>query len=364
MAEKPLRVLLDGTPLLGSRTGIGRYTASLSEELASMSTVDTRAVAFTLRGWRKLRKVLPHGVRARGMPVSARLVRRQWLRSHFPPVELFAGATDVVHGTNFVLPGRLRAAGVLTIHDLAFLDAPDELAPSDRDLPELVRKGAARADIICTPTAAVADAVAERLSVERSKIEVTPLGVDAGWFTGRPPKDSVRERLSLPGRYLLFAGAAGPRKGLDWLAKAHSADPGLPPIVFAGPGRFPTSERARHIGYLSDLDLQRVVAGAAALVLPSRDEGFGLPVLEAMACDVPVVCTDVPALREVSGGLASLVPYNDVEALTAALAAAVSEPNAASASATRRAHAAGFTWRRCAQATVAAYRRAAETRAK
>lgn len=361
MARKRLRVLLDGTPLLGERTGIGRYTASLSEALASLSGVDTRAVAFTLRGWRRLRTVLPHGVRARGMPVAARLLRASWLRSAFPPVELFAGPTDVVHGTNFVLPGTWRAAGVVTIHDLAFLDAPEELAPSDRDLPALVRRGAARADVICTPTAAVADAVAERLDVDRDKIHVTPLGIDAGWFTGRPPGDRVRQRLGLPRRYLLFAGAAGPRKGLDWLGKAHAADDTLPPLVFAGPGRFSMTARSRHIGYLSDVDLQRVVAGASALVLPSRDEGFGLPVLEAMACDVPVVCTDVPALREVSGGLARLVPYGDVEGLTAALRDAVEEPPAASASATRRAHAATFTWRRCAEATVAAYRRATES---
>lgn len=362
MAERPLRVLLDGTPLLGDRTGIGRYTASLSEEMASLSTVDTRAVAFTLRGWRRLRTVLPHGVRARGMPVAARALRSAWLRSAFPQVELFAGPTDVVHGTNFVLPGTFRAAGVLTIHDLAFFDTPGDLAPSDAQLPKLVRQGAARADVICTPSAAVADAVADRLDVDRGKIEITPLGIDAGWFTGRPPSDTLRDRLGLPPKYLLFTGAAGPRKGLGWLARAHAADPDLPPLVFAGPGPFPVGPRSRNLGYLSDVDLQRVVAGAAALVLPSRDEGFGLPVLEAMACDVPAVCTDVPALRETSGGLATLVPFGDVDALVEALRAAVDDPHAASTSATRRAHTAGFTWRRCAETTVAAYRRAAQSR--
>ncbi|HJQ46135.1 MAG TPA: glycosyltransferase family 1 protein [Amycolatopsis sp.] len=358
MAERALRVLLDGTPLLGNRTGVGRYTASLGEELASRSDVDMRAVAFTLRGWRRLRHVLPHGARARGMPVAARLLRKAWLRSSFPPVELFAGGTDVVHGTNFVLPGTIRAAGVLTIHDLAFLDAPQELAPSDHELPELVRRGAARAKAICTPTAAVADAVASRLDVDRDKIVVTPLGVDAAWFTGRSPHQEMRERLRLPQDYLLFLGAAGPRKGLDWLLQAHAAAADLPPLVFTGPGFFPVSDRARHLGYVSEVDLRHVVAGASALVLPSRDEGFGLPVLEALACDVPVVCTDVPALREISGGYAKLVPYNDVPALTDALREAVSEPRTASKSIERRAHVAGFTWRRCADATVAAYRQA------
>jgi glycosyltransferase involved in cell wall biosynthesis len=353
---RPLRVLLDGTPLLGNRTGIGRYTASLAEELASASDVDMRAVAFTVRGWRRLRHVLPHGARARGMPVSARLLRKSWRRSVFPPIELFAGRADVVHGTNFVLPGTLRAAGVLTIHDLAFLDAPEELAPSNEDLPELVRRGAARARAICTPTAAVADAVASRLDVPREKIVVTPLGVDAAWFTGRGPDRPLRQRLGLPSEYLLFVGASGPRKGLDWLLKAHAAAPDLPPLLFSGPGRFTESDRVQHAGYLSDVDLRRVVAGAAALVLPSRDEGFGLPVLEALACDVPVVCTDLPALREISGGFARLVPYADVDALVDALREAVSDPHPASASIAHRAHAASFTWHRCARATVTAYR--------
>lgn len=352
-------MLLDGTPLLGSRTGIGRYTAALSEELASMSEVDPRAVAFTLRGWRKLRGVLPHGARARGMPVPARLLRRAWLRSQLPPVELFAGPTDVVHGTNFVLPGRFRAAGVLTIHDLAFLDAPGELAPSDRSLPELVRRGAHRADVICTPTAAVADSVAERLDVSRDKIVVTPLGVNPAWFTARPPDDGQRAKLRLPDKYLLFAGAAGPRKGLDWLARAHASAPDLPPLVFAGPGPFPRLPRSGQTGYLSDVDLRTVVAGAAALVLPSRDEGFGLPVLEAMASDVPVVCTDIPALREVAGPCATLIPYDDVDALAAALRQAVEDPHATATSTARRTHASGFTWRRCATQTVEAYHRAA-----
>ncbi|MEV6646083.1 glycosyltransferase family 1 protein [Amycolatopsis sp. NPDC051371] len=353
---RSLSVLLDGTPLLGKRTGIGRYTSALIEELVSIPEVDTRAVAFTLRGWRRLRHVLPYGARARGIPVAARLLRAAWTRSDFPPVEAFAGPTDVVHGTNFVLPGRLRAAGVVTIHDLAFFDNPAELAPSDRGLPELVRRGARRANVICTPTAAVADAVAERLDVSRDKIVVTPLGVNPAWFTARPPDDERRARLGLPARYLLFAGAAGPRKGLDWLTRAHDAAPDLPDLVFAGPGPFPRGPRTSQTGYLSDVDLRTVVAGASALVLPSRDEGFGLPVLEAMASDVPVVCTDIPALREVAGDCASLVPFGDVDGLAEALRTAVTDPHAVATSASRRAHAANFTWRTCAELTVGAYR--------
>jgi glycosyltransferase involved in cell wall biosynthesis len=359
MASKRLRVLLDGTPLLGQRTGVGRYTAALAEELASASEVDIRAVAFTLRGWHALRSVLPHGVRARGLPCSARLLRKCWVRSAFPPVELIAGLSDVVHGTNFVLPVAAHAGGVLTIHDLAFFDAPNELAPSDFELPLLVRRSVERARVICTPTEAVAARVRERFEVPEDKIVVTPLGVDPGWFAAHGPTDDLRDRLGLPGEYLLFVGAGGPRKGLEVLRRAHASAPSLPPLVFTGPGPAGRAGRVVRTGYLPEADLRSVVAGAAAVVLPSRDEGFGLPVLEALACNVPVVCSDLPALREVAGGQATLVPYGDVEALAAAMIAALADPPAASVLAARRTHAAGFTWRRCAQQTVRAYRLAA-----
>jgi glycosyltransferase involved in cell wall biosynthesis len=165
----------------------------------------------------------------------------------------------------------------------------------------------------------------------------------------------------LPKSYLLFVGAAGPRKSLGWLLKAHEATPELPPLVLAGPGHRSHHENVRSIGYLSDVDLRSVVAGAAGLVLPSRDEGFGLPVLEAMACDVPVVCSDVPALREISGGHASLVPFGDVEAMGTALMAALENPPTPAMLADRRTHAAEFTWRRTAELTVSAYRRAMDS---
>jgi glycosyltransferase involved in cell wall biosynthesis len=106
------------------------------------------------------------------------------------------------------------------------------------------------------------------------------------------------------------------------------------------------------------VDLRSVVAGAAAVVLPSRDEGFGLPVLEALACNVPVVCSDVPALREVAGDQAHLVPVGDAEALSAALLSALEDPPTADLLAARRTHASVYTWRRCAERTLDAYRQA------
>ncbi len=359
-----LRVLLDATPLLGQRSGVGRYTAALLAELATWTDVDVAVTAFTARGQAALRTAVPSGVEVRGAPVPARALRAAWRRGNWPPVELLAGRAEVLHATNYVLPPSRHARGVVTIHDLAFLDRPDDLAPHGRDLPDLVRSSVARAAVVCTPTAAVAEQVAARLDVPAERIVVTPLGVDRVWETAAAPTSALRTTLGLPQHYLLFVGAAQPRKGLDVLLDAHTARPALPPLVVAGPAGWGTppvnGSRAHPVGYLPDDDLRSVVAGAAALVLPSRDEGFGLPVLEAMATGVPVVCSDVPALREVTCGLATLVRPGDPAALGAALCSVLAADYDPAAAAARREHAAGYTWQASAEATVRAYWRARE----
>lgn len=357
-----MRILLDGGPLLGQRSGIGRYTAALLGELAVRSDIDVMVTAFTARGQRALRAAVPSGVRVRGGPVPARALHTLWKQVSWPPTELLAAGSDVLHATNFVLPPSKRARGVVTVHDLAFLDHPDQLAPQQRNLPELVRRAVARAAVVCTPSDAVAQLVARRLDIAAERIVVTPLGVDRTWLEAIAPTEVLRTTLGLPRRYLLFIGAAQPRKGLDVLLDAHASLPDLAPLVVAGPagwGPAPTmSSRVRTVGYLSEADLRCVVAGAIAVVLPSRDEGFGLPVLEAMAAGTPVVCSDLPALREIAGGLANLVPVDDPAAVACALAAADRADGDRPGMALRQAHAARYTWRACAETTVAAYRRA------
>jgi glycosyltransferase involved in cell wall biosynthesis len=220
VSSRALRVVLDGAPLLGQRTGIGRYTAALLDELVTLAAeedLDLGVAAFTWRARRTLRTHLPAGARPRGIPVPARALRAAWRRLSVPPIELLAGRCDVVHATNFVLPPSVRARGVLTIHDLAFLDRPDELSPTESDLPALVRGAARRAAVVCTPTTAVARQVVQRLGVRDDRIVVTPLGVDPAWFVAAAPSDETRRRLRLPSHYLLFVGTAQPRKGLDVL---------------------------------------------------------------------------------------------------------------------------------------------------
>ena len=149
---------------------------------------------------------------------------------------------------------------------------------------------------------------------------------------------------------------------------AAAASDGIPLLVLVGPpGWGETLDTAglpagavRTPGYLAEPDLARVVAGAAALILPSWYEGFGLPALEALACGTPVVASDLPAHREVLGDQAQLFPPDDPGALAAALAATLDDPGGEPARAARRTRAAGFTWENCATATLSAYRRALE----
>jgi glycosyltransferase involved in cell wall biosynthesis len=195
---------------------------------------------------------------------------------------------------------------------------------------------------------------------------VTPLGVDPGWLDVKPPDPAQRQRLDLPADYFLFVGTREPRKDLPTLLAAYSrlrserGAASVPTLLLVGPegwgpGQVPTPGVVIH-GYLATDQLRTVVAGARALIMPSRDEGFGLPALEGLAAGTPVIVSDVPALVEVTGGHAGVFGIGDVDALAGLLSAALDGADFVTRSAQGRAFAAGWTWQRCADRTLAAYR--------
>ncbi|MFD2090353.1 glycosyltransferase family 4 protein [Blastococcus deserti] len=366
------------TPLLGTPTGIGRYVRSLLAELASRGGPDeVRGVAFTLRRRGGLAPQLPADVRVVGPPVPARALQAVWSRLELPPVTALGGRLDVFHGTNFVLPPPGRAAGVVTVHDLSFLRTPQTVTAASLAYRTLVPRSIGRAGAVCVPSAAVADEVAEAYRVPEDRLVVTPLGVDPLWARAEPPDDDRRRRLGLPADYLVFSGSLEPRKNLPLLLDAQrrltARHRDWPPLVLMGPpgwgpsldlGGLPDGA-VRLTGYLADEDLRSVVAGAAALVYPSLYEGFGLPPLEAFACGVPVVASDLPVTREVVGDdpeLSRLVPLGDVDALVDALEQQVTGTEAPDVAARRRRRAAGFTWAATADRTREAYRRVVTAR--
>jgi glycosyltransferase involved in cell wall biosynthesis len=374
VTARPLTVALDATPLLGHRTGIGRYVESLLDALAAADELSLVAAAFTWRGRDGLRPGAPESVRLAGRRAPARGLQEFWARSEFPPAEWLTGRVDVLHATNFVLPPLRRAGGVVTVHDLAYLHSPQLVGAVSLRYRELVPRSLRRAALALTPTAAIAAELTEAYGLSADKVRVTPLGVAPAWGVTTKPDAAWLAAHGLPPEYLLAVGTLEPRKGLDLLLSAYAAvraeEPDVPPLVLVGPAGWGPEldltglppDAVRLPGYLAEPELRPVVAGARLLAFPSRYEGFGLPPLEAMAAGVPVVASDLPAVREATGGLVRLVPPGAPDPLAEALLAELRSPTPADRLAGARAHALAHTWPRCAALTAQAYRDAAASR--
>lgn len=360
-----IQVTLDGTPLLGTRTGIGRYVEHLVDALAR-TVPDVRVQVTTWSARRHRVPDLPDGVRQVGARVPARLLRAAWTRTGHPTAELLGARGAVVHGTNFVVPPTRHARAVVTVHDLTFLDAAT-VAPANAAYAELLPRALRRGAHVVTPTEAVADAVRERYGLAADRVTATPLGVDPGWSRAAAPAAAWLRQRGIPDDYVVYVGSGEARKNVDVLVRAHrllrDRDPGVPALVLAGPaGAAPRPDAHPGVvpaGWLEEDDLRRLVAGSRALVLPSSDEGFGLPVVEALATGRPVVVSAVPALLEVAGPHGVTAPPRDADALADALARVLEAPGDPAAQDARRAWAARWTWSGCAAATADVYRRLA-----
>ena len=365
-----MRIALDATPLLGQRSGVGNYVQGLVDGLAELDDgPEVMLTLFSIRG--AVPGTLPARTRPAPRRVPARLLRRTWARWAWPPAEVLTGRVAVFHGTNFVLPPLARAGGLVTVHDLAYLRYRQTVTGDAAAYADLVPQALRRGAMVLAVSQAMAEEIRAEYALSPERVVVAHHGVDARWSAALPPAQDTRRRLGLPDRYLLFMGNLEPRKNLGTLLRAHAdarrADPSVPRLVLVGPagwgdrwqGRPPDPEDVVLAGYLSDADLRSTVAGATAVCMPSHYEGFGLPVLEALAVGRPVLASDIPAHREVAGGLATLLPVTDVDAWAAALSRL---PSATGDEQARRSHGARFTWRASALAHVAAYRLAAEAR--
>jgi glycosyltransferase involved in cell wall biosynthesis len=366
-----MRIALDATPLLGQRSGVGNYVRGLVGGLASLDDgPETLLTLFSIRG--SVPGPLPARTRPAPRRAPARLLRRTWSRWSWPPAEILTGRVAVFHGTNFVLPPLSRAGGLVTVHDLAYLRYRETVTGDAAQYADLVPAALRRGASVLAVSHAMAAEIAAEYGIDDDRITVAHHGVDPAWGGAEPPSASDRRRLGLPERYLLFMGNLEPRKNLGTLLRAHAQaraeDQDVPPLVLVGPagwgdrwqGHPPDPADVVLAGYLADDDLRAAVAGAAAVCMPSHYEGFGLPVLEAMAAGRPVVASDISAHREVAGVHAELLPALDTDAwadaLTRVAAGRLDDPTREVG---RRAHAAGFTWRASAEAHLRAYRTAA-----
>jgi glycosyltransferase involved in cell wall biosynthesis len=299
----------------------------------------------------------------RRIPVS--VLNLAWHRLQWPPVEALAGGEyEIAHSPHpLLLPSR-SAAQIVTIHDLHFLSHPERTsAEIRRDYPALVRSHAQRADRIIVVSRFVAAEVQRRLDVPAASISICMNGAPQ-WTT--PPAS-----LDADG-YLLFVGTIEPRKNvrglLDAYARLLARSPQAPRLVIAGHAgpdandllqslqRPPLAGRVDCRGYVVPGEREALFKGAQALVMPSFDEGFGIPALEAMAAGVPVIASNRGALPEVVGDAGLIVEADDPESIAVAMERIIAEPTLRATCATRGLdRARQFTWAQAARDTRRAY---------
>jgi glycosyltransferase involved in cell wall biosynthesis len=363
-----MRVGIDATPLLGSRSGVGRYVEGLLGGLREIgSPVDVVLTTFSLRGAKPPAADLVGASLARRR-LPARALQPAWARTELPPVEILTGGLHVFHGTNFVQPPS-RSAGVLTIHDLAFLHHATTVTPAVLKYRDLVPRSIRRSETIICFTQAIADEISDAYQVAPDRIRVIPHGVDSSWGNAAPLTGAELGQLGVSERYLLAVGTLEPRKNLGLLIRAHAAaraaqPQAVPRLVLVGGAGWgdrwddavPDPKNVTIVGFVGDSHLKALVAGADALCMPSKYEGFGLPILEALAAGRPVLASDIPAHREVGGSLVRFLPFSVDEWSQAMLEASPAEDQKARDE--RRTYAGQFTWRRSALLHVATYREA------
>ncbi len=324
-----MRILVDYRPALRARSGAGEY---IHELVRAYTVAYDDDVALFASSWRDRPAAgLSADLRAhcidRRIPVH--LLNYLWHRWEWPPVELLAGPTDVVHAAHPLLVPARHAAQVVTIHDLFFLSHPERTrAEVRRDYPLLAPRHARRADAVITPSAYTKGLIMERLGVSPDRIYVCPPGAPSWDALGHGPNVP-------PGGYILFLGTLEPRKNigvlLDAYARLVQRVPGVGRLLLVGGAapeaavwldrltRAPLHGRVEHVGYVPHDARERLYGGARMLVLPSLDEGFGMTALEAMSAGVPVVASNRGALPEVVGAGGTLVDPSDVQGLANAL---------------------------------------------
>jgi glycosyltransferase involved in cell wall biosynthesis len=334
--NEPL-VVIDADVLGRRRTGDETYVRNLLRELGALDS-ELRFAAVT-----RNRELVPDGIEPLELRTPLQEARMLWTL----PRLLRRVRAALVH-TQYAVPVRARCPAVVTIHDLSFEVDPAHMSLKDRLVFRRVVPRAARsARRVLTVSERTRADLVRLYGLPEEKVVVTPNGVDPAFTPDN----------GLPGTYVLAVGVVQARK--NQLAALEAAAAAGLPLVVAGPVKDETlaatlRERGADLrGYVAQAELAELYRGAACLVQPSRYEGFGLPVLEAMACGTPVVALDEPALREVAGAAAVFV---DEEHLADGVRRAVAERDRLVAAGLERVRA--FSWRATAERTLAVYREA------
>lgn len=373
-----MHIGLDGLPLTTPKTGVGHYTFELAHALAKLEE-ESRFDLLYPSTYPNLS--FPDSP---AVPINLKLERvqvgpmgRHWWSAGLPRYIRQKGL-DLFHGTNYDVPFWRGCATVLTVHDLSLRLYPQthtdrSVKRARRRLPLMLRS----ADAIITPTESVKRELSEYFKVTPEKVFAVP---EAARECFRPlpfgETEAARRRLGIEENFLLSVGTLEPRKNLSVLVDAfeevvRTRPDDISQLVIAGGlgwlsnplfaaiEKSPVRDRILLTGYLQDDDLQALYASCRAFVYPSLYEGFGLPVLEAMACGAPVIASRIPALKETTGDAALLFDHSSANDLAHEILGLIGNENKRQElSNLGLKRASDFSWEHTAQLTLAVYTKA------
>ena len=365
-----MKIALDARLVYYQRGGIGQYILHLVQELARLDAADE----YLLLHSRKDHASLVQSPRFQHAPLWTPCHNR--FEQITLPVELARLRFDLLHSPDFIPPWHGHFRRLITVHDLTFLYYPQFLTAESRHYyNDQIKRAVCVADHISADSTATKDDLVRLLGVPPEKVSVVLLAPDPLY---RPLEAAacapILARHKLDPGFLLFTGTLEPRKNVTGLLTAYRAlcdrKPSTPPLVLVGRrgwlydeifaciAALKLGDRVCFLENLPNEELVTLYNAAALLVLPSFYEGFGLTVLEAMACGTPVVCSERGSLPEIAGGAALLVNPDDLDGLASAMERALDDKPLRSQLRSRGfANAAQFSWEKTARETLEIYRR-------
>ena len=384
------RIGIDYTAAINQAAGIGRYVRELIGALLKLDSANEyklfaaseldigRPAGGRLEIGQTANTQYPiPNIQFTHLPVHDKWLMRIWHRARLPlPVELITGRIDLFHSPDFTLPPTLPGTRtLLTVHDLSFIQDPDSADERLRAyLNKVVPRSVRRADHILADSQATKEDLIDLWQTPAEKITVIYCGVESRF---RPVTDpaalaAVRARYRLgDGPFILSVSTLQPRKNYRRLIQAFAPLAGRYPdlsLVIAGgkgwgydeilaePERLGITERVRFPGFVADADLPALYSAAAVFAYPSLYEGFGLPVLEAMACEAPVIASNRPSLPEVTGDAGLQVDPLEVDNWTAGMERLLTDAGLrADLIAKGKTQAGHFTWKKAAEQLLATY---------
>jgi len=366
-----MHLVIDARTAADHFPGIGRYTVSLLHALSRLAPDLDISLLYdpSVSSSRLTLPVLPRI----SCPVSPFSIRQQWII----PGILHRAKANLYHSLYYLMPYFPDVPTVLTCHDLIPLVYPRYFSPAQRLIFRVAHTLALRtASVVIAISQSTKADLIRSLRVSPEKVVVIPDAAGTDFQPQSPGQiAAVRKKYTLPEQYVLYLGSNKPHKNLVTLVKAfaHSAlrtPPSALKLVIAGhwDERYPEAKRLTEelglkdqvlfIGPVADPDLPALYSGASLFVFPSLYEGFGLPVVEAMACSLPVICSNVSSLPEVAGEAALLVDPLDVQSLAAAMHTVMTDEALKEGMRGKGLVQAGkFSWERTAQETIKVYRR-------